>query len=145
MKKLALAIGSTLMIASPWCFAATLSSMTQDQINQTFAGKTMTTIPTTLMNNQPQENKFTFYLDNQGKISGKFTNSLGNAPQNDQGTYTVKSDGSLCMTWQKWSNAQETCANVYETANGYLFIDADNNFHTFVMKSDLHSGNQVSV
>lgn len=143
MKKSVVAMGFALMISGACCFAATLSSMTQDQINQTFAGKTMMTIPTTLLDNQSQENKFTFYLDNQGKIFGKFANSIGNAPQNDQGSYTVKSDGSFCITWQKWNNAQESCANVYETSNSYLFVDTSNNFHTAVMKSDIHSGNQV--
>ncbi len=144
MKKLKLTICSALILNTSWCFAATLNSMPQDLISQAFVGKTMITITSILGdNNQSLVNKLTFYIDTQGKIFGKLDTPVTNSPQNDQGSYAIKTDGSLCMTWQHWNNGQEWCANIFETANSYLFVDTNNNFHTAVMKNNISSGNQV--
>jgi len=143
MKKTAAVLLAALMVTSSVSFAATLSSQSKDQVQQTFVNKTFTSLPMPFLG-QPINNIFTGYMDDQNKIWGKFAQlPQNNVPQVDQGVYTMKDDGQLCITWQHWMNAKEICVYTYETNNAYLIVSNDNNFHVAFMKSAVQPGRQI--
>ncbi len=118
--------------------------MTNGQVKQAFFDKTLTSIPFMVINGQGTPNTKVMYIDSSGKLTGQYLNQPGTQQQNDQGTYVLKSDGALCVTWQNWNSGQQVCVYAYNTANSYLFVDNQNNFHTAVMKDSIQSGNQLN-
>lgn len=143
MKK-KLALFALFLATHSLSFGATLSSINQDQFKQTFVGKTFTSISTAQLNGKVINNSVTVYLDNDGKIQGKFTDKPANAPQTDQGVYSIKDDGLVCITWQHWFNGTE-CVYAYNTQNAYIMVDNNNTFHIVIMKSAIESGNHLKV
>lgn len=140
MKKHTLAFAA-LVTTSSLSFGATLNSINQDQFKQAFVGKTFTSVSTA----QQKNNSVIVYMDNTGKIQGKFMDKPANAPQTDQGVYSIKNDGLVCITWQHWFDGKEECIYAYDTQNVYIMIDNNNAFHFVIMKSALEPGNHLKI
>lgn len=132
-----------LLSVSVACSAATMHSITKDQMKQAFVNKTSTSISTAQLNGKNVDNAFTGYFDDKGNMWGKFASEPADAPQTDQGTYKIKNNGSLCLTWQHWMDAKQFCVNAYETTNSYIIIDDKNMFHTVFMKTAMQAGKQM--
>lgn len=143
MKKSAMALLTAALTVSSVGFAATLNSISKDQVKQAFVNKTYVSISTAQVNGKTVENSFTGYMDDQGKTWGKFTRKPADAPQADQGTYVIKDNGLLCLTWQHWMGGKQFCVYAYETTNSYLIISDDNVFHTAFMKNKMQAGKHL--
>ena len=137
------AIFSVLSATSSLSFGATLNSISQDQFKQAFVDKTYTSISTAY--GKETDNSVTVYMDENGKIQGKFTHKPANAPQTDQGVYSIKDDGLVCITWQHWFKGKEECVYAYNTQNAYIMVDNNNIFHLVFMKSAIESGNHLKI
>lgn len=139
MKKLAAVFLGTLT-ASTLAFAATLSSLDKDQVTHAFVNKSFTSIATVRINSQEITDVFTGKMDDQGKIQGKFQHKPTQGPQMDQGVYTIKDNGQLCITWDHWENTKDEkafCVYTFDTKNAYIMVGNDNVFHTIFMKADI--------
>lgn len=143
MKKQFVVLFAALIGISSFSFAATLNSADKSQVTQAWVNKTFTSVPVAHMGDQSLDNTFIGSLDDQGHIWGKFKKKLANQPQVDQGSYTIKDDGQLCLTWKHWNNAKEFCVYTYNTDNAYIIVDTTNNFHTVFMKSQIQEGNKL--
>ncbi|AHE66226.1 hypothetical protein [Legionella oakridgensis] len=142
MKK-AIAISAVLFSYS--AFAETLTSLSKEEVLSTFQGKTIKSIPLANLDNRLIADSFMGYFDKNGQITGKFTKKpQGNDPQTDDGTWRVKDDGTLCVTWKHWFNSKEVCALTYPLGNGYLFVNPDNNNFESLIHKDIKSGNQIT-
>ena len=140
MKK-QLAVFAALVITSSLSFGATLNSINQDQCKQAFVGKTFTSVSTAQPNGK--NNSVIVYMDDKGKIQGKFADKPANAPQTDQGIYSIKEDGLICITWQHWFKGKEEHVYAYNTQNDYIMVDNNNIFHLVIMKSAIEPGNHL--
>ena len=137
MKKTAIALGAALIAVSSLGFAATLNSLDKDQVKQAFVNKTYTSIGITHLNDQSIHDIFVGSMDDMGKIHGKFSHAPPQGPQSDEGVYTIKDDGQICITWQHWQQNKEFCVYVYGTNNAYVLVDVNNTFHTVFLKTDV--------
>ncbi len=139
MKKGVILSGLALFAMSTIASAASLQSLTKDQVNQMIGGKTLTTIPLVTMNQElMQDNPVTFTLDKQGKITGQFANKPATDPQTDEGTWMVKPTGTTCVTWQHWNNAKPICVNIFSLNNTLIFVNQDTqNFESMVLKTNI--------
>lgn len=145
MKKLLLLSSALLWAVCSVSFANSLESLSKTQVTQVIEGKTITTVPLATLNGQLINNSFTGYFDKSGKIQGQFTDKPSNGPQSDQGTWMVKSDGTICATWQHWDNGQPICVSVYKVSNGILFINTQNKkFESMVLEENIKTGDQLS-
>lgn len=144
MKK-QLAIFAALITTSSLSLGATLNSINQDQFKQAFIEKTFTAISTSQLNGKEINNGITVYIADKGKIKGKFTDKPTNGPQTDQGVYSIKDDGMVCITWQHWFNGKEECVYAYNTQNAYIMVDNNNIFHFSIMKFAIQSGDNLKI
>ncbi len=119
-------------------FGATLNSIDKDHVKQAFVNKTFSSAGTARFPGQAIGVVFTGSMDDHGNIRAKFSQLTSLVPQNDQGIYTIKDDGRLCITWQHWHGAKEFCNDIYDTANAYILVDLDNQFHIVFLKTDIH-------
>src|SRR5580700_9639244 len=87
--------------------AGTLTSMNKDEVTTAFKDKTITTISAATLNNEVISDSFTGYFSNDGKMVGKFINKPKDQPQDDTGSWSVKSDGMLCYKWNHWNSAKD--------------------------------------
>lgn len=142
MKK-ALVLSAVLVSFSSLSFAASLNSLSKDQVVGALENQTITTIPLATLESELIADPATIYFDKNNQISGKFAHKPGNDPQTDQGTWTVKDDGSLCITWKHWFKSVPFCDYVYEANNSLLFIKGDNTFASLVLKKNIKSGNHL--
>jgi hypothetical protein len=145
MKK-QLVIFAALIVTNSLSLGATLSSINQDQFIKSFVGKTFsakTSISTTQLNGKEIDNSVTVYMDNKGTIQGKYTHKPAHAPQTDQGVYSIKDDGMICMTWQHWFNGKEECVYAYDTQNAYVMVDNNHIFHFSIMKFAIKPGDNL--
>lgn len=133
-----------LMSFSSLGFAANIESMSKDQVTTALEGKSITTLPVSTMDRKLMNDVFMGYFDKDGKATGKFRTKPGSNPQKDTGTWTVKSDGQLCMTWQHWNEGKEFCLFAYNLNNSILFINTDNKLESLVLQSQIKSGNNIS-
>ncbi len=117
--------------------------MSKSQVQQAFVNKTFTSIATDNLNGRTINNTFSMYLDSKGNIWGKMSQKPANEPQTDQGVYTIKSDGSMNITWHHWDNKKELHALYFETKNAYVAVGKDQMFHTVFMKEAIQSGNHL--
>lgn len=136
---------SSLMVLLPaMAIAGNISSMNQDETTKTFSDKTITTINAATLNREMINNKFTGFFSKDGKLVGKFANKPQNDPQQDEGTWSIKPNGSMCFKWNHWDSSQEKCISLYKLQNGILVVNEQNGFETFIQQKDIKSGNQVS-
>lgn len=118
-------------------FGATLNSIDKDQVKQVFVNKTFSSAGTARFPGQAIGVVFTGSMDDHGNIRAKFSQPTSLGPQNDQGTYAIKDDGQLCITWQHWHAAKEFCNYIYDAANAYMLVDLDHQFHIVFLKTDI--------
>lgn len=145
MKKIAILSTGLLMIASSMVCATSMQSLNKTQVTKELQGKTITTIPLVTLNNEFMTNTFTGYFDTTGQIQGQFATKPDNDPQNDQGTWVVKSDGTLCATWQHWDKSKPICVTVYKLSNGLIFINQTNKkLETLILDENIKDGNHIS-
>ncbi|HEV2613945.1 MAG TPA: hypothetical protein VGV92_04475 [Gammaproteobacteria bacterium] len=124
-------------------FAETLHSMSKSQLEQAFINKTAVSIATDNLNGRTINNTFSMFLDGKGNILGRMSVKPDNEPQADQGTYSIKSNGTLYITWQHWDGAKKLCGHMFNTKNAYVAVDCADIFHTAFMKEDIALGNQL--
>lgn len=144
MKKSVLFMSAVLLVTSTMVFASSLQSLNKAQVIKTLQGKTITTIPLITLDHQMVTNTFTGYFDKNGQIQGQLSSKPENAPQNDQGVWTVKSDGKLCNTWKNWDQGKPICVTMYKLNNGILFINEDKKLETLILNENIVDGNHVS-
>ncbi|MCW8450348.1 hypothetical protein [Legionella quinlivanii] len=138
-----ISIAAVLLSVSSCALAATLTSMSQSEVSDALGDKTLTTISAATLNGKVLPDSFTGYFAKDGKMMGGFAQKTADAPQNDKGTWRVKEDGSVCMTWEHWFNAKEECVYFYKLNNGLLAVGADQNFESVILNSEIKSGNQL--
>lgn len=141
MKKLLLSVA--LLSLSSMSFAATLSPMNQSESTSVLSDKTITTISAATLDGKIISDSFTGYFGKDGKMKGHFVNKPANGPQADQGTWKVKSDGKVCVTWEHWQNGKEKCVDFYKLSNAILIVNMDQGFESLVLNSDIKSGDQM--
>lgn len=125
--------------------AVNLSSMTAEEIKQTFINKTFVSIPTDNLNGKTINNTFSMYLDDKGNMWGKMSQKPVNEPQYDTGKYVIKPDGTIYFTWKHWDYAKQLCGHIYATQNAYISIDCGGVFHTVFMKDEAKNTNLLIV
>ncbi|GGI84780.1 hypothetical protein [Legionella impletisoli] len=141
MKK---AIAILTLLFSYATYAETLTSLSKEEVIHVFQGNTIKSVPLANLDSQLVPISFSSYFDKTGQIIGKFNKKpLGNEPQKDTGTWKVKDNGVLCITWKRWFSGKEVCALTYPLGNGYLFVNPDNNNFESVIHKDIKSGNQI--
>lgn len=146
MKKSALLSALVLVSVSSLSFAASLHSLSKDQVMNALQDKTITSIPVITLNGQIiNNNTFTGYFGKNGQLSGQLTNAPTNGdPQSDQGTWQVKPNGVTCVTWQHWNQGKPVCIYLYDAKNSLIFINTiSGNFESMVLKNTIQNGNQV--
>jgi hypothetical protein len=141
MKRLILSL--LLLPLTSISFAMSLTPLNRSAATSEIADKTMTTISAATLDGKVIADSFTGYFGKDGKMMGKFANAPTDGPQSDQGTWLVKSDGKVCVTWQHWNNAKEKCVALYKLSNALLIVNASNGFESLVLASDLKPGNQM--
>ena len=144
MKKYVLgALGAC--VISSMAAAATLNSINKDQVQQAFVNNTFTTASVVHPTAFSINNSFTGYMSSDGKIWGMFMHKPKKLPQVDQGTYVIKDDGALCMTWKHWHDAKEFCVYIYNAENAYLLVTTDNMFDTAFLKTSIKTGKHMKI
>lgn len=145
MKGFIASVASALLLLSSTSFALTMQSLDKSQVNKLVKGKTIVTIPLITLDGSLVNNTFTGYFDTNGKYTGQMANKPDNGPINDTGTWKVKSNGTLCVTWDHWNSSKPICVSVYKVNNGLLFINEKNHkLETMVLDSNIKDGNQLS-
>ncbi len=144
MKKLTALSATLLLSISTISYGASLNSMDKNQTTQSIQDKTIKTASLSTIDGKVVENAFTGFFSNDGKIKGKFAKKPSNEPQIDEGTWTVKDDGTLCVTWQHWNQKSPLCMATYSLPNGMMFINSDDNaFVSIVLQDGVKSGDQM--
>ncbi|MEO8402658.1 MAG: hypothetical protein ABI597_12875 [Gammaproteobacteria bacterium] len=141
MKKLLISI--LLFSMSSISFAGSLSPANKATATSALTDKTITTISAATLDGKVISDSFTGYFGKDGKVTGKFVNKPADGPQSDQGSWNVKSDGKVCVTWEHWNEAKEKCVNFYKLNNAFLILNKNNGFESLVLYSDMKSGNQM--
>lgn len=143
MKKTLLMI-ATLAISEP-ALCSTLESLNKQQFVNAFVNKTVVSINYDVFNGKVIPSIFSFYLDDQGNVTGKLSKKPNNEePQTDTGHYYIDQDGAGYFTWKHWYSGKKLCFHLFNTENMYLSIDCNNVFHTAYLKSAIKSGNQLA-
>ena len=84
--------------------------------------------------NVVNHNVFFAHFNKDGHVKGQFLKKTTDIYQKDQGTWTVKSDGALCIRWDKWRSSKPLCLKVYQVKNGFILIDQETeNFEGFIL------------
>lgn len=145
MNKSAIFASIALLSASTLCYGQALQSLNKHQATKALSDKTFTTIGLITLDKKIVDNTATIYLDKTGKINGQMANKPDGLPQTDQGTWTIKDNGTLCATWQNWNQSKPICVSIYELNNSLIFVNADShNLETLVLKDNIKAGNQIS-
>ncbi len=124
-------------------FGLTLHSMGKTELAKAFENKTATSISIVKLDNKMIQNTITVFLDGKGHISGVMAQKPNNEPQKDQGTYLIKPDGAMYITWQHWHHATPIQAYFFDTKNAYVVIDSNPVFHTVFLKSEMKTGDHL--
>lgn len=122
MKK-SIALFAVIMGISSITYGATLQSLDKEKVTKLFEDRTMTTISMVTLNNKLANNTLTAYIGKDGRIIGQLANKPHDIPQGDKGTWMVKEDGALCVTWEHWQGGKQTCVDVFETRNMLVFLN----------------------
>jgi hypothetical protein len=110
---------------------------------KTLEDKTINTIPLASLHGNLIPNSVSVYFGKAGKLMGQFANKPENDPQSDQGTWQVKTDGQICVSWKVWTNDKPICVYAYKLANSLVFINTDHKFESMVISENIQSGNQL--
>jgi len=132
-----------LLSLSSICFAAPLAIMNKAAATKELSDKTITTISAATLDGKVISDSFTGYFDKNGKMNGKFQTKPANDPQTDQGSWIVKADGKVCVTWQHWNSGKEKCVNFYRLSNALLIVNMNNGFESLVLNDDMQTGNKM--
>lgn len=132
-----------LALVSSLSFAASLTSMSKEEVKQVLVDHTATSIPIDNLDGKDIVNTFSMYVAENGKVFGKMSKKPKNDPQTDEGIYTIKDDGTVYVTWKNWDGAKQLCFNIYSTQNAYMTIDCSHVLHTVFMKSAVIAGNHL--
>lgn len=125
-----------LLLLNSAIHAASLKSLNNYDVMNLVKGNTITTILLTDVGNNLKNNAFRGYFSPSGKAIGRFSNKQNNQPQQDQGVWTVKSDGSFCITWERWNKQKPVCLLIYKAENGYMLLNQQtNHFEGFILKT----------
>jgi len=135
----------TLMVLVLNVSAATLQSMTKEQIKQTIINKTLISIPTDNLNGKTINNTFSMYMDDNGHIYGNMSLKPDNEPQTDKGIYTLEDDGTVTIIWDHWDRKEKLFAQLFETKNAFLAVGLDHVFHTAYLKESILPGNKLHL
>jgi len=142
MKKLLLSL--VLLSLSSVSLAASLSSMNSMELKNAISDKTITSVSKVTLNGKLIDDSFIGYFNKDGTSKGKLANPPADGgPQTDQGTWKIQANGQLCVTWQKWDNAQPRCVMFYKLNNSLLVIGPNNVFETLFLDSNIQDGNQI--
>jgi hypothetical protein len=144
MKKLLVVFAVLASVSSVSFAAPNLVSMTKPQAMKELSDKTITTISAVTLDGKVISDSFTGYFSKDGKMSGKMATKPADGPQADQGTWMVKANGMVCITWEHWNNAKEKCVDFFKLNNALLITNADHGFESLVLDSGIQSGNQMS-
>ena len=133
------------LIVSAQSYAASLQSMTKEQVVNLLKQKTMRTINLVTLNKKLINNTMTIYFGENGHVTGQLINNVtNNDPQVDKGEWKVEANGAFCITWQNWNEHNPICMYPYELKNSILFINqASNSFESMVLKTNIKTGNQL--
>ena len=140
IKSLACAVISIFAVTAS---AATLESMKKADVEAAFVNKTNTSIPADNLDGVDISNVFKVFMDDKGKIYGKFSKKPKDQPLTDTGVYRIADDGSMYITWEHWDGAKEICAQFFDTKNTILAVNCSNVFHTAFMKTSSEAGNKI--
>lgn len=144
MKRLLIANAVLMLSVSSMSFATSVSSMDKSAVMDALGDKTITTISAATLNGKVIPDSFIGYFNKDGKMHGKFAKKPPEgAPQNDKGTWMVKADGQVCVTWEKWFHGKEQCVYFYKLSNALLITNTDNGFESLVLDADIKSGNHT--
>lgn len=145
MKKLAILLTAvTLLSFSSLSFAASLQSLSKEQIIQALQDKTITIVPLVTHNGQLINNPIIASFNKQNQINAKFSTPVDDEPQTEQGTWKVDENGMLCVTWQHWFAQKPICVFTYSFNNSLIFVNREGNkieMLTFKINDELN--NQV--
>lgn len=146
MKKFLIMLSTVaLTFVSASSFAQSIESLSKKQVTEMISDKTITTIPLVTIDKQLTTNTFTGFFDKSGTLTGQLANKPDNGPQTDTGTWTVKSNGSLCATWKNWNQSQPVCVSVYQLKNSLIFVNSENkDLETLILSTDIKTGNQLN-
>lgn len=134
-----------LLLSNSTVHAASLRSLNNYDVMNLIKGNTITTAPLTSINNGLENNTFRGYFSQDGKAIGHFSKKPNNQPQQDQGVWTVKSDGSFCITWEHWNKQEPICLLIYKASNGYILLNRQtNHFESFIL-NNIKVGNQLNL
>lgn len=144
MKKALVFSASLALLVSNLGFANTLHPLSKDQAMKAFEDKTITTVPmVTLHGKLLDNNPITVFFSKDKQMTGKYANKPENEPQDDKGSWNVKANGVLCVTWQHWETAP-ICVYAYKLADSIIFVNADTNkFESMVMDDHIQVGNKM--
>ncbi len=124
-------------------YAASLQSMSKNQIMQALEGNTITTVPLVTLHGNLVTNTASVYFGKGGQLVGQFANKPDNDSQSDQGTWQAKANGQICVSWKTWTNNNPVCVYTYKLANSLVFINTNNKFESMVLSNSIQSGNQI--
>ncbi|EKD71025.1 MAG: hypothetical protein ACD_46C00291G0001 [uncultured bacterium] len=145
MKKSTLLMSALLFSISNLTFASAITSLNKAQVTNILKGNTITTISLATLNGTLINNSFTGYFDKSGQIHGSFATKPYSDQQGDRGKWVVKSDGTLCATWDHWHQSKPICVSVYKLENGMVFVNKENKkLETIILDENIKSGNQLS-
>jgi len=145
MKHVVLATSAALALAfSGLTHATSLQSLSESQVSSQVIGKTITTIPLVTMDGSLTNNTFTGYFNTNGELEGRMANQPENGPITDKGTWSLKTDGTLCATWNHWNSSKPICVSIYKVKNGLLFVNQQSHkLETIVLEENIKSGNKI--
>lgn len=133
-----------LFVIGELCFAESLQSLNNQDLNTLVKDKTLTIFSLMRLADQNPNNALAVYFDRQGKAIGQFTKKPDKFPQNDQGIWTAKENGTLCITWQHWGQSKPLCLYAYKQHNGILFVNSEtNNFESLTYIQNIFAGNHL--
>lgn len=142
MKKFIL-VFALLTFGCSFSYAASMQSMNKNQVMKVLEDKTITTVPLVTLHDNLTPNTVTVYFGKKGELVGQFVNKPENDPQSDEGTWQVKADGKVCVSWKVWTKNNPVCVYTYKLANSLVFINTANKFESMVLSNNIQSGNQI--
>lgn len=146
MKKLVILSACALMFVSSFCYAASMQSLNKKQLTQALEDKTITTISLVTLNGNIINNSASIYFSKNNKTDGTMSSKPGNNPQSDEGIWSVKSNGALCITWQHWNDNKPICVFGYQLTNALVLVNTETkNLETLILNINIQSGNSVKT
>lgn len=145
MKRSSVLISIFFLLTTHTIQAATLSSLSREQISKNIVGNTVITVPLVTLEGIAISNAFLVYFDKNGVIQGRSVRPpVGGYPQQDEGRWVIKDSGALCISWKHWNNQEEKCSYLFRLSNGLLHVNAKTNAFESVILHETKPGNQIN-